>query len=92
MKEAIQPGSAWVTSKPAIRGHDGTIVPIIGMRIKSNSGTPTYDQFTVVIIVNIAVHVVGMVIDVEKFMSVAGTGLIERLVARKTAEAIYLHI
>ncbi|WP_405124256.1 chemotaxis protein CheW (plasmid) [Pseudomonas marginalis] len=31
----------------------GVIVPIIDMRIKFNLGTPTYDQFTVVIILNI---------------------------------------
>ena len=41
----------------------GTIVPIIDMRIKFNLGTPTYDQFTVVVILNIAGYVVGMVVD-----------------------------
>ena len=41
----------------------GTIVPIVDMRIKFNLGTPTYDQFTVVIILNIAGRVVGMVVD-----------------------------
>jgi purine-binding chemotaxis protein CheW len=41
----------------------GVIVPIVDMRIKFNLGTPTYDQFTVVIILNIADHVVGMVVD-----------------------------
>jgi purine-binding chemotaxis protein CheW len=41
----------------------GIIVPIIDMRIKFNLGTPTYDQFTVVIILNIAGRVVGMVVD-----------------------------
>jgi purine-binding chemotaxis protein CheW len=41
----------------------GIIVPIIDMRIKFNLGTPTYDQFTVVIILNIAKRVVGMVVD-----------------------------
>src|ERR1700688_2051537 len=41
----------------------GIIVPIIDMRIKFNLGTPTYDQFTVVIILNIADRVVGMVVD-----------------------------
>lgn len=41
----------------------GVIVPIIDMRIKFNLGTPTYDQFTVVIILNIADRVVGMVVD-----------------------------
>jgi purine-binding chemotaxis protein CheW len=41
----------------------GTIVPIVDMRIKFNLGEPTYDQFTVVIILNIAGRVVGMVVD-----------------------------
>jgi purine-binding chemotaxis protein CheW len=41
----------------------GIIVPIVDMRIKFNLGEPTYDQFTVVIILNIAGRVVGMVVD-----------------------------
>jgi purine-binding chemotaxis protein CheW len=41
----------------------GTIVPIIDMRIRFNLGTPTYDQFTVVIILNIGDRVMGMVVD-----------------------------
>ncbi|MFC0168433.1 chemotaxis protein CheW [Pseudoduganella danionis] len=41
----------------------GLIVPIVDMRIKLNLGTPTYDQFTVVIILNIGHRVVGMVVD-----------------------------
>ena len=41
----------------------GTIVPIVDMRIKFHLGEPTYDQFTVVIILNIAGRVVGMVVD-----------------------------
>ncbi len=41
----------------------GIIVPIIDMRIKFNLGTPVYDQFTVVIILNICGRVVGMVVD-----------------------------
>jgi purine-binding chemotaxis protein CheW len=41
----------------------GIIVPIIDMRIKFNLGTPTYDQFTVVIILNLASRVMGMVVD-----------------------------
>jgi len=41
----------------------GIIVPIIDMRIKFNLGTPTYDQFTVVIILNIGGRVIGMVVD-----------------------------
>ncbi|WP_076592682.1 chemotaxis protein CheW [Herminiimonas arsenitoxidans] len=41
----------------------GIIVPIIDMRIKFNLGSPTYDQFTVVVILNIGGRVVGMVVD-----------------------------
>src|SRR5471030_2840113 len=41
----------------------GIIVPIVDMRIKFSLGTPTYDQFTVVIILNINGRVVGMVVD-----------------------------
>ncbi|MBT2337260.1 chemotaxis protein CheW [Variovorax paradoxus] len=41
----------------------GIIVPIIDMRIKFQLGTPSYDQFTVVIVLNIGGRVVGMVVD-----------------------------
>ena len=41
----------------------GIIVPIIDMRIKFQLGVPTYDQFTVVIVLNIGGRVVGMVVD-----------------------------
>ena len=41
----------------------GTIVPIIDMRIKLNLGVPTYDQFTVVIVLNIGHRVIGIVVD-----------------------------
>jgi purine-binding chemotaxis protein CheW len=41
----------------------GIIVPIIDMRIKFNLGVPNYDQFTVVIILNIAGRTMGMVVD-----------------------------
>jgi purine-binding chemotaxis protein CheW len=41
----------------------GIIVPIIDMRIKFNLGTPTYDQFTVVIVLNIGSRIMGMVVD-----------------------------
>jgi purine-binding chemotaxis protein CheW len=41
----------------------GIIVPIIDMRIKFNLGSPTYDQFTVVIILNIAERLMGIVVD-----------------------------
>jgi purine-binding chemotaxis protein CheW len=41
----------------------GIIVPIVDMRIKFNLGKAEYDQFTVVIVLNVAGRVVGMVVD-----------------------------
>jgi purine-binding chemotaxis protein CheW len=41
----------------------GVIVPIVDMRIKFDLGTVTYDHQTVVIILNVAQRVVGMVVD-----------------------------
>ena len=41
----------------------GIIIPVVDMRIKFKLGTPVYDQFTVVIILNIASRVMGMVVD-----------------------------
>ena len=41
----------------------GIIVPIIDMRIKFNLGNVTYNQLTVVIILNVANRVVGIVVD-----------------------------
>ena len=41
----------------------GIIVPIVDMRIKFNVGEPTYDAFTVVIVLNINGHTIGMVVD-----------------------------
>ena len=41
----------------------GIIVPIVDMRIKFKLGNVTYDETTVVIILNVAKRVVGMVVD-----------------------------
>jgi purine-binding chemotaxis protein CheW len=41
----------------------GTIVPIVDMRIRFSLGAAEYNQFTVVIILNVAGRVVGMVVD-----------------------------
>lgn len=41
----------------------GIIVPIVDMRIKFKLGKVDYDQFTVVIILNVANRVVGIVVD-----------------------------
>ena len=53
-------------SPPFIKGvinMRGIIVPIIDMRIRFNLGEATYDEFTVVIILNIGKRVIGMVVD-----------------------------
>ncbi|MEI6145579.1 MAG: chemotaxis protein CheW [Methylococcales bacterium] len=41
----------------------GTIVPILDMRIKFNLGSRTYDDLTVVIILNVNNRVMGIVVD-----------------------------
>ncbi len=41
----------------------GIIVPIVDMRIKFNLGEVTYNETTVVIILNVSNRVVGMVVD-----------------------------
>ena len=41
----------------------GIVVPIIDMRIKFELSDVTYDQFTVVIILNVSGRVVGVVVD-----------------------------
>ena len=41
----------------------GRIVPVVDMRIKFGFANPAYDNLTVVIILNIAQHVIGMVVD-----------------------------
>jgi purine-binding chemotaxis protein CheW len=41
----------------------GVIVPIVDLRIKFNLGGEKYDQFTVVIILNIGKRVMGVVVD-----------------------------
>ena len=41
----------------------GVIVPIVDMRIKFEVGEARYDQFTVVIILNVLKRIVGIVVD-----------------------------
>ncbi|MES2884234.1 MAG: chemotaxis protein CheW [Pseudomonadota bacterium] len=41
----------------------GTIVPVLDLRIKFNVGVVEYNSFTVMIILNIAKRVVGIVVD-----------------------------
>ena len=48
---------------PGVINLRGVIVPIVDMRIRFNLETVSYDDFTVVIVLNIGQQVVGMVID-----------------------------
>jgi purine-binding chemotaxis protein CheW len=41
----------------------GTIVPVIDLRIKFGLANPTYDSFTVVIVLRIAGRIIGVVVD-----------------------------
>ncbi|MEQ1439304.1 chemotaxis protein CheW [Fontimonas sp. SYSU GA230001] len=41
----------------------GTIVPVVDMRLKFKLGRAEYNEFTVMIILNVAHRVVGMVVD-----------------------------
>lgn len=41
----------------------GVIVPIVDLRLKFDLGSADYDEFTVVIILNLGSRVVGMVVD-----------------------------
>ncbi|MFA5940076.1 MAG: chemotaxis protein CheW [Sinimarinibacterium sp.] len=41
----------------------GTIVPVVDMRLKFKLGRADYNEFTVMIILNVARRVVGMVVD-----------------------------
>src|SRR3569832_2125651 len=41
----------------------GSSVPSVDMRIRFNLVAPSYDQFTVVIVLNIASRIIGMVVD-----------------------------
>jgi len=51
---------------PYIRGVlnlRGTIVPVIDMRLRFNMAEATYDSFTVIIVVNVADRLAGIVVD-----------------------------
>ncbi|HEX7645352.1 MAG TPA: chemotaxis protein CheW [Burkholderiaceae bacterium] len=41
----------------------GAIVPVVDMRIKFRLGEPTYNQLTVVVVLNIGGRIAGMVVD-----------------------------
>lgn len=50
----------WIKGVVNLRG---TIVPVVDLRIRFRLGQPTYDVFTVMIILNVRGRVIGMVVD-----------------------------
>jgi purine-binding chemotaxis protein CheW len=48
---------------PGVLNLRGQIVPVVDMRLRFKLGEANYDSFTVVIILNIGRHVIGMVVD-----------------------------
>jgi len=54
----------------------GTIVPIVDMRLKFNCANAQYDTFTVVIVLNLHMRIVGIVVDsVSDVMELASENL-----------------
>src|SRR5690606_143619 len=51
----------------------GTIVPIVDLRIKFNLPVVEYNDFTVVVILNVAERVVGIVVDAVSDVVSVGT-------------------
>ncbi|UXY13951.1 chemotaxis protein CheW [Chitiniphilus purpureus] len=41
----------------------GVIVPLLDLRLRFGIGEPTYDPFTIVVVLNLGVRVVGIVVD-----------------------------
>ena len=52
----------------------GTIVPIIDMRMKLDSGEAAYGELTAVIVLNVAGRVIGMVVDAVSEVVMLGAG------------------
>lgn len=61
-----EPPTRIANAPPFIKGVvnlRGTIVPIVDMRLKFNCANAEYDDFTVVIILNLHQRIVGIVVD-----------------------------
>ena len=69
----------------------GVIVPVIDMRIKFGLAKAEYDQFTVVIILNVAHRVVGMVVDsVSDVLQLSGEQIREAPQFGASLDATYI--
>jgi purine-binding chemotaxis protein CheW len=68
----------------------GLIVPIIDLRIKFELGEPTYDQFTVVIIMYVGGSQVGMVVDSVSDVITLGADQVKPVPAISAADADYI--
>jgi purine-binding chemotaxis protein CheW len=68
----------------------GLIVPIIDLRIKFELGEPTYDQFTVVIIMYVGGSQVGMVVDSVSDVITLSADQVKPVPAISAADADYI--
>jgi purine-binding chemotaxis protein CheW len=56
----------------------GTVVPIVDLRKKFNMPTAEYNQFTVIIVVNVGTKIMGLVVDAVSDVLNVGEESIER--------------
>lgn len=59
---------------PGVVNLRGAIVPIVDMRLKFRLGAASYNQFTVVIVVNVRGRIAGMVVDSVSDVIALGPG------------------
>jgi len=71
---AIPHSPAWLLGVINLRG---AVVPIIDLRIKFNFAKAEYNEFTVVIILNVGTRVVGIVVDGVSDVITLGAGQIK---------------
>jgi purine-binding chemotaxis protein CheW len=71
---AIPHSPAWLLGVINLRG---AVVPIIDLRIKFNFAKAEYNEFTVVIILNVGARVVGIVVDGVSDVITLGPGQIK---------------
>ena len=57
---SIPNAPAWVKGVMNLRG---TVVPVFDMRLKFGMEPRAYDRFTVIVVVNVGVRVVGLIVD-----------------------------
>ncbi len=68
----------------------GTIVPIVDLRVKFSLSEPRYDEFTVVIVLNIGKRVIGAVVDAVSEVVTLEAGQIHPAPEFSTLDTQYL--